>query len=938
MHLYLEKKNSYKISRSHVSIAGGPTIDHRWIRRAFIPKTLAFFRTRVTRDFMEKAREKVEGAYADPGSGLGRFWRGRGNRLAYPEVRVTTSYDQLDRDDPPAKRNIPLKVEIDRGLGVKAKFFPAPSRDGQQKRSKLSFGWSQLNGQLQLYNRREAVNDAVARREAGGIRAFYQEKGYLLARVEGNVLEFGDRKELRFSIDEGPKVRIAEVELSEAKGIPPGVSRQAYKRWRKDGELRKRGTFSEAKAMQDLELLLESYNDAGYLCAQAFIELAFWPDGLDTPGTHATLELANLVGGGPEPSWIAQFNPHGLAGIRGAEKSDLHLRLVVVPGPRILTARREELRYLEVPIPITRRVDGLPTLPEGSWGTRRILHAGPLRLRKDDRPGGVPLSLDLDRESRNTIVDLYRNSGFPVADAEVTWLYRTHIAGEAVNLEIPDVRDLVHPRYGLCNDHANDTAISVVPMISVYEGRKGKFGDTLLRGNFKTRDYVLRRELDLKAGEPYIQDKIEESGASITSLGVANAVDTQPYPVGCDYTDEGECKVHHVLTIEESKDYLAEVGFGFGAATLNPAYAFLEPGLPNLFGTAWDLDLKGLWGLDLEEALEETSICAGSGCYERSANALLSRPQIFASPIDLTLSGRFQRRVTPARGKIDTASASARLSWRLGQDWTLYGGYLVQLANIGKEQVKPLGGGNPDWVNRAAGVVSDLTGLVDTGAVLDRTDNSFNPYKGFRATFDAKLASPYLGGQDWWTRVDLSWQHFIPLPRTADRLNFRYSLRYGQLFPFKGPKAATTTVPEVWRYYGGGTADLGIRGILPETMLVNVEEVELPGGGILKRPRAQGGHIRAIGTVALQVVSLKNFLGGKLAHSLFYDFGVLTQFWRTTDLGQDFRHSIGINAIKWDIDIVTAALGYAILIPTPNNVKATDDRNGRVVFNVGVTF
>ena len=41
------------------------------------------------------------------------------------------------------------------------------------------------------------------------------------------------------------------------------------------------------------------------------------------------------------------------------------------------------------------------------------------------------------------------------------------------------------------------------------------------------------------------------------------------------------------------------------------------------------------------------------------------------------------------------------------------------------------------------------------------------------------------------------------------------------------------------------------------------------------------------------------------------------------------------------IKIVTLALGYAVLLPNaiaPGNVNPIDDRNGRVIFDVGVTF
>ena len=82
-------------------------------------------------------------------------------------------------------------------------------------------------------------------------------------------------------------------------------------------------------------------------------------------------------------------------------------------------------------------------------------------------------------------------------------------------------------------------------------------------------------------------------------------------------------------------------------------------------------------------------------------------------------------------------------------------------------------------------------------------------------------------------------------------------------------------------------------------------------------------------------------LGGKLAHSLFFDLGVLTQRWRHVKVSRDLRRSVGVNFIKWNVRIVTVALGYAVLIPnaiTPGNVRPTDDKNGRFVFDVGATF
>ncbi|MEX1366773.1 MAG: BamA/TamA family outer membrane protein, partial [Nannocystaceae bacterium] len=293
------------------------------------------------------------------------------------------------------------------------------------------------------------------------------------------------------------------------------------------------------------------------------------------------------------------------------------------------------------------------------------------------------------------------------------------------------------------------------------------------------------------------------------------------------------------------------------------------------------------------------------------------------------------------------------LTLPLGEHWQVYAGYLAQVANVSKDVVKPILGDESGCVNpsasdplcrppnRGEAIVPDRTGAIQGGAVWQRVDNAFNPNKGFILTLDGLFATPSLG-TDWFLRGDVGWQHFIPIPRTDQRVGFRYSLRYGHIFTLDRLPGSATSAAEVWRYFGGGTIDLGIRGIEPQTMLVDVERIGGPYGSVRLAPTAQGGHIRALGTVALQVVSVQSFLGGKLAHSVFVDAGVLTQAWSQVVPGRDIRRSVGLNFVKWDIRIVTVSVGYAVLVPDwlipGGNVGPTDDRNGRFVFDVGATF
>ena len=625
----------------------------------------------------------------------------------------------------------------------------------------------------------------------------------------------------------------------------------------------------------------------------------------------------------------------------------------------MLTSGQEVLNDLELPIPPSREVDSLPKAAEGSWGLARLLRDGPLRREGDERSGGIPLALDFERKVERDIATRLRGSGYPLADAEVRWIYVDRAGQEH---RVTQAERLTSDSVGMCRERGGEDLVTIGTDLYVYEGRRATFGTTLIRGNFKTRQYILRREVNTKRkrarangkwqeGETYDARRVDAVRRHIEGTGTVSSVQVRDQPTDCKFTDDPErpCVVHHVVTVQESKDRLMDLSWGFGAATLDPGYVFVAPAFPNLFGTGWDLQLDGHWGADLSQVTDQ--FCDGEACYERTARASLLHPRIFGSPLTFEISSQIQRRVTPARGQIDSLLGTVRFTWPVNEHLRTYIGYVIQAANISKDVVKPtpstetgcssanMGDCRPP--NRSEAIVPDLSGGIELGAQYQDVDNAFNPDDGFIATADLLYASPVFGGRDQWIRAETSWQHFIPVPGTRKRLNFRYLLRYGHAWPIRGLGVDTTSIPEVWRFFGGGTADLGIRGIEPQTMLVDIEEIEGPYGTLTLRPTAQGGHIRALGTLALQIVSVRKFLGGQLAHSVFIDAGVLTQRWSHVVPQRDIRRSVGINFVKWDIRIVTVALGYAVLVPNaiiPQNVRPTDDQNGRFVFDVGATF
>lgn len=936
--IMLDLGKPYRLRPKDIEVRGnlGPR-DARWVARLFRPTVSPFLPLprRVRREDIDNAKDAVERELAEPRvrrigtSGAAR----RGLRFPYPNARVQTNYDRFTPQNPPPGRP-PLVVDVRLGRGLRVDIL------GNER---VSDG--RLVDKMQIFKRREPPTPAAADREAEHIRIYYQSLGHVLATVEGSLPDFGGTGPVRMvmRVDEGPSARIARLDLRMPPTIPVKVRKRIGRKLRSEQSIRRWGRWTDTAARTDLATVARLLHEEGYPCARARYEVAFWPEAWDE-GAFATFTFDPGDAPPGRPAWLERaFDPEGLARLRKTDRLRLFVRLVVDAGPRVVTSPHEQLVYLAEPIPPTRDVSGLPTTPTGRWGLPRIMRNTPLRRPKDERVGGIPLRPGLARETARAIRRTYRRSGYPVADAEVHFVAKDEHGATVRATQL----DRLVESSAICRSGGG--AVLVDTEVAVYEGRRGTFGTTLLRGNFKTRPYVVRREIAWKEQAPYDVGRVEKTARNIDATGVADGVDIRARPSGCDLADDEatDCRVHHVITMREAKDVFMRPAFGMGLATLDPLYVFLRPALPNVFGTGWDLLLEGHWGFNVFRAL-----CSGQSCYERSAQLSLTRRHWFATPLTFSTTARIQQRVTPARGRISSVLSDTQIKWPISRKWQIYGGYLFQIANISKDLVRTAfgedAGCGPDGmepcpvVNRRQAVVPDHTGAFQTGVTWQDVDNAFNPHDGFMASLDAMIASPWLGGWDWWIKFDLAWQHFVPIPRTDDRLDVRYSLRYGHAIPLpNAPGAATRSIPEVWRYFGGGTQDLGLRGIQPQTMLVDVEEVEDAFGFVRLRPRAVGGHIRLLGTLALQVVSVRDLFGGALAHSLFFDFGILTQRWQDVRISRDLRGSVGVNLVKFDIRLVTVALGYAVLVPNriwPGNVRPTDDPNGRFVFDVGVTF
>jgi outer membrane protein insertion porin family len=97
---------------------------------------------------------------------------------------------------------------------------------------------------------------------------------------------------------------------------------------------------------------------------------------------------------------------------------------------------------------------------------------------------------------------------------------------------------------------------------AVNEGRLVYMGNTYFNGNFKTRNRILRRELDMEPGGPFSLSKMVKGQNGIRDMNVFNSVKFKTLGL-----KENQDKVTVVADLEEKKPYYTQASFGYESST-----------------------------------------------------------------------------------------------------------------------------------------------------------------------------------------------------------------------------------------------------------------------------------------------------------------------------------------------------------------------------------
>lgn len=406
-----------------------------------------------------------------------------------------------------------------------------------------------------------------------------------------------------------------------------------------------------------------------------------------------------------------------------------------------------------------------------------------------------------------------------------------------------------------------------------------------IRGNTKTKDIVIRRELRIKPGEKFDGNAIDRSKQRLENLGYFEEVsyDTEPTSI--------PNRRDIVFQVKEKRT--GELSFGAGISSIDQFVGFAEiaqrnfdlMNWPRLTGGGQSVSLKGRWGT-----------------ITRDFEFNFTEPYLLNKPISYSLDvydTRTENRNVDFReerlGVGNTFSHAFGEFIRVGMGYRLERVKLFDIESDASPDVLLFRGAN--WLSR-----------LKTFLSRDMRDNVFNPTKGYVAGASGELIGTFLGGEQ---------DYYILQAHATKYWNFKEG-RHVIEWRVRGGVAddlGSEKVPVFDRFFAGGFGT--VRGY-------NFKRV-----GPIEGGSAIGGNSMAIVNLeyTFPIAYLDNFKG-----AVFVDAGDVEPDSYKIDFGE-FRVSAG-PGIKINTPIGPLAFYYGY--PFVN--RDVEDRNGRFEFSLSRSF
>jgi outer membrane protein insertion porin family len=298
-----------------------------------------------------------------------------------------------------------------------------------------------------------------------------------------------------------------------------------------------------------------------------------------------------------------------------------------------------------------------------------------------------------------------------------------------------------------------------------------------IRGNIKTQDKVVRRELRIKPGERFDGDKLKRSKERLYNLGFFEEVnyDTEP---GSEANQR-----NLVVDVKEAKT--GSFSFGGGYSSIDQLIGFVEIEQKNF---DWR-NLKTFTG-----AGQDLKLRAEMGSVRQNLELSFTEPWIFDHPVSFGFD--VYKRTHDKEENVGYGYVEERLGGdlRLGKEFSEFikGGMTYRLEEVKISDVDATAQADlksEEGKNHISSMEFVLT--------RDTTDNVFNPTRGLVLSGSYEVAGgPFGGDKDFNKIFTLASQYFPLFGKSVLQLQ----ARAGVAQPFNGQQK----VPIYERFYAGG--------------------------------------------------------------------------------------------------------------------------------------
>ncbi|MBU1862962.1 MAG: outer membrane protein assembly factor BamA [Candidatus Omnitrophica bacterium] len=404
-----------------------------------------------------------------------------------------------------------------------------------------------------------------------------------------------------------------------------------------------------------------------------------------------------------------------------------------------------------------------------------------------------------------------------------------------------------------------------------------------IRGNTKTKDTVIRRELRVRPGEQFDGEKLEYSKTRLNNLGFFEEVSYE--------TEPGTAADKRDVVFNVTEKQTGELSFGAGISSIDQFMGFSEIAQRNFDIMKWPR---------LTGGGQSVSLKARVGSVTRDLDFTFVEPYILNKPVSMGINVYNWER---EGNNLDFDTRRRGIGLTFGKNFSDrvkgFVGYTIEsvkLTDISADaHADVLASGEENTLSR-----------VKTGIVYDSRDNVFTPTAGWYLSSSAEMIGGVVGGD----------QDYYNLQAGATKF---YSFKKDHVFEFRNRVGFTndfgdsSQVPVFDRFFAGGLGT--VRGY-------NYRRVGPTGGG-----DPIGGESLFLSSLEYVFPLIENFKG-----TAFIDVGHVNYEFFKMDTG-DIAVSIGPGLrVNTPLGPITFYYGF----PVAN--KDDKDKNGRFEFNLSRGF